>query len=124
VQTLARWIQRASQGEYFKWNLAHNVGEIALEVLAYREHATVEQVRQRLREGRLDLPPEVRAYLMAGQAPRFTRSNGLLRRFRHRWLRPAPSFSLDPALLELVQLLEEQLEIGGQQVGSRARSQW
>lgn len=111
VQLLTQQIQRTSQGEYFKWDLAHSLGDLALEVLAHRERTTAEQAKQRLWEDGLNLSPEIRAYLQSGQSPRFSKSGGLLAKIGKRWARMAPSRPFDPALPEVVQFLEDQLDI-------------
>jgi hypothetical protein len=87
VRVLARWIQRAGRGAYFRWNLAHHLGDLTLEALAYREGNSPEQMRELLRSGELDVPPEIRAYLQAGSMPwgqsfeRYRRDSGV-------WARP------------------------------------
>ncbi len=68
VETWLRWIGLARQrhsSSYFKWRLGQLLGELAVEVLAGREQLSVQQVRERLEAGKLDLPPELREYFAA-----------------------------------------------------------
>lgn len=69
---LHRWmetVRRKKRSEYFKWNLAQDLGNLFLEAIAYRQGLTHSQVLHRLRAGQLNLPPEVQAYLEAAQNP-------------------------------------------------------
>lgn len=111
VQVVTQWIQLAPLGEYFEWTLTRSLGELTLEVIAYREHTTTEQLRQRLREGRLDLPPAIQAHLHAAEAVRFTTSRGVLLKVRNLLARTAPPPPPDPVLDTLVGFLEDQLDI-------------
>lgn len=116
IQVLARWIQRAAEGEYFRWGLVQYLEELILEVLAHHEGATLGQMRQRLRTGRLDAPPEIQAFLQTKQRPTFSRPASLLSWLRRRlqssteelWSQTSPSA---PDLESIVQFLEDQLEV-------------
>lgn len=111
VQVLSHWIDRTSQGEYFKHSLAQHLGGLAWEVMAQREHTVPERLRQRLRMGELDLPPAVEAYLQSGQAPGAPVSFGFLSRLRLRLSGSDPATRIDPALPAVIRFLEDQLEI-------------
>jgi hypothetical protein len=61
VEMVADWIDHGRGGVYFKWRIAHLLGEVHAEALGRREqsgHAT--------RSGGVDPSPEVQAYLDAG----------------------------------------------------------
>ena len=103
IQTLARWIQHADEGEYYSWSLARHVGTLLSEVLAHREHTTPATVRRRLRAGQIDLPPDVDAYLQTWRPTRPAR-----RRFQWRSSRATDP---KPSLESVVQFLEEQMEV-------------
>jgi hypothetical protein len=66
VAVTARWLDLAAHGSYYKWRIARRLSELAVDALAQREHLTPEQVKQRLEEGELNVPPEIRAYVQAG----------------------------------------------------------
>lgn len=110
VEALARQIDLAAQGYYFRWHLARRLRNLAVDTIAYRRRSTPEQVKQQLDAGTLSLPPAIRAYLEAelafGPVSRFA---DLLRRVRP----GAPAFAspldLDPA--EVVRFLEAQVEV-------------
>ncbi|MGD2205811.1 MAG: hypothetical protein PVH17_03435 [Anaerolineae bacterium] len=111
VRVLARWIQRAEEGEYFRWTLAHYLGKLTWDVMAHRERTTPQELKQRLKATQLDLPPVVEAYLQPAQTARFSPPSGLLARMWKR-LPFKPSDSLPaPALTEIAQFLERQLEV-------------
>jgi hypothetical protein len=109
VLVLTRRIQKASKGDYFRWSLARYLGDLVCEVMAQRERATPEQLKRRLRAGRLDLPPGVRDYLEFGRVPLFATSAGLLSRLRARLGTGAQPPAFDPTLERVVEFLEEQL---------------
>ena len=48
-----------------RWRLAHRLEELAIQTLAEHERAPVDQVRQRLRNGKANVPPEIQRYLTA-----------------------------------------------------------
>ncbi len=66
VEDWARLIDRRDQGDYSKWRLAHRLGVLALETLAYQEELSMKQTRRHLESGKLDVPPQVWAFLRAG----------------------------------------------------------
>lgn len=114
VRVLAKWIQRALEGEYFRWSLAQRLGGLTWEVLAHRERITPDQVKQRLRAGMLDLPPVIQAYLQSAHSSSPAMSAGLLARIRDRFGSGAQSLSLDYSLEGVVRFLEEQLQVPAQ----------
>jgi hypothetical protein len=66
LQILARWIRMAGQGRYFKWRLAHHLGTLSLDALSQSGRLSRAEVRYQLESGRLDVPPEITAFLLAG----------------------------------------------------------
>jgi hypothetical protein len=111
VQALVRWIHRAEQSEYYKWRLAQHLGNLSWQVMAYREGTTPQELRDRLRAGRLDLPPIVLAYLEGRKKSRIGEPSGLISRLARRLGLREGSPALDPALEEIVRFLEEQMEV-------------
>lgn len=110
LHRLVRWIEQAREGEYFRWSLSRQLGELALDVLAHEQRAAPGQIRRRLRAGELDAPPEVLACLEAGLRPAYLLPRGFLDRLRPRLL-PGAEPPPDPALEAVVRYLETQLEV-------------
>jgi hypothetical protein len=110
VQVLARWIRRTSQGSYFRWRLALYLGKLSWDVMAHQAHTTPQELKQRQRAGRLDLPPVVEQYLQSAQAIDSVAPDSLLSRLRARLGRGASSTAYDPALVSVIQFLEAELE--------------
>jgi hypothetical protein len=80
-------------------------------VLAYQRRSTSEQIRHELRAGRLEVPPEIQAYLDLGRSPVYTPPTSLLARFKRRLWSSMRAPQVDPELERVVQFLESQLEI-------------
>jgi len=112
VQVVARWIDQRERGYYFRKRLAHRLGRLAVEALAPHERFTPRQTCQLL--NRLNAPPEVCAYLLAGLGPEFAEvprpANPLakLRDLLKMSTRNTP-LDLDPD--KVVRFLERQLEV-------------
>jgi hypothetical protein len=111
VRVLARWIERASRGEYFRWSLAQHLGGLAWEIMAQREHTTSAQLKGRLSASDLDLPPVVEAYLQSDRLARHSALAGLLVTIRDRLGTGDRSPALDPDLVQVVEFLEDQMQV-------------
>jgi len=108
---LARWLDRAAKGEYFRWSLERHVADLSLEVMAYRQRIAPEEMRQQLREGSQDAPPEIQAYLQTRNKPAYSLPARPLSRFRNDPASNERSRPPDPALEAVVQFLEDQMEV-------------
>jgi hypothetical protein len=110
ARTWAIRVHTAKQGEYFRWRLAHDLAELALQYTAYRDHRGLAKYDRGEYIETLNAPPDVLAYLQAGlKAPPWQPLDRLSRVTRF-W-RPTKDDSplaLDPA--KAVQFLEGQLE--------------
>ena len=111
VQILARWLHLAAQEDYFEWRLARHLGELTSAVLAQRERTAVARMRKHLRDGELDLPPEVQAYLQTGLTLAFSKSGSPFSRLKLRLRSRIHTAELDPGPENVVQFLENQLEV-------------
>ena len=111
VAILSGWIRRASEAEYFRWRLAQHLAVTTWEVMAYREHLDAQEIKERLRTGRLDVPPAVLDYLRERRPPRLPASEGWLSRLARRLRRDGGGPARDPGLESVVQFLEEQMEV-------------
>ena len=52
-----RLFHQAQHDDYARWHLAQRLGQCALELLAFQEQCQPQEVRQRLEQGSLNLPP-------------------------------------------------------------------
>jgi hypothetical protein len=98
-------LRRANQDDYYKWQLAQRIQRLTLDTLAHDERLELKQVRQNLAAGKLDLPPELQAYLEAGMTS-FSHFLGAESRFRLR--KQASSLDLD--LERIIQFLEDKVD--------------
>jgi hypothetical protein len=110
ARTWAIRVHTAKQGEYFRWRLAHDLAELALQYTAYRDHRGLAKYDRSEYIETLNMPPDVAAYLQAGLKPPPWQPLDRLSRVTRFW-RPTKDDSplaLDPA--KAVQFLEGQLE--------------
>ncbi len=110
VAAWARWIRQAEEGDYSRWRLAHRLGGLALDLLAYRQQCPPEQVKRQLEEGSLAMPPEVRAYLQAGLGRGLWGPSSHLSLLWRRLRGAPPPSPLDVELEAVIRFLETQLE--------------
>jgi hypothetical protein len=107
IEVLAELMRKANQGDYFRERLAQYLGDLTLKILAHRERLTPEMIKERLKSGTLDVPPEILLYLQAGllwDSPHHRKREKMhLRSTAH----DSP-LDLDPK--RIVQFLEHQLE--------------
>jgi hypothetical protein len=102
----ANLLQRTSKDVYYRWQLAHSLQRLTLETLAHNERTTIKEMRQRVTDGEMDIPPEIQAYLQAGMVSigHFSEPKS---RFRLRKQQPTP-LDLNPELV--IQFLEDQID--------------
>ena len=105
VETLAGWISRSREGNYYKWMIANRLGKLAQEMSGHLD----QRKNQALPEEREDpgrLPPEaVRRYLKSGLEESFVDYPPQKSLFRRRQTTP---FDLDAD--EVIAFLESQME--------------
>lgn len=65
IESWARLVDQAEQEHYARWRLARELRKLTLAVLAGEKQLSQEQIMQDLKDNRLGLPPEIRAYLQA-----------------------------------------------------------
>jgi hypothetical protein len=106
----ANRVRAAGQGEYFRWRLAHDLAELALQYTAYRAHRGLGKYDRGEYIETLNAPPEVLAYFQAGlKAPPWQPVDRFSRVTRFwRPIRDNTPLALDPA--KAVQFLEGKLE--------------
>jgi len=103
VEQFAYQIERIDDGNYFKWSVAHHLGELARSILLQRNGGEV-AARRSLQGPEWSPPPVVQAYLEKGLHSSFVQ----LPRQRF-WSRPKKT-ALDIDLNQVVEYLESQLE--------------
>ena len=110
ARTWAIRVRTAEQGEYFRWRLAHDLAELALQYTAYRDHRGLAKYDRGEYIETLNAPPDVLAYLQAGlKAPPWQPLDRLSRVTRFwRPIKDDSPLALNPA--KAVQFLEGQLE--------------
>lgn len=116
VSALRRMIRRSGRGPYFRRQLIRQMTELTLETLQQNERLTREEAKERLRDRRLPLTPDVQAYLDQGarrltlveeDAPR----SGLRRLLALFGDASNGAATPDPELEALVTYLEQELEV-------------
>ena len=111
VAVWARWIRRSTYGSYSRWHLSHELANLMLGILDSRDRLPRAQFRQRLEAGELDVPPEIRAYLLAGLQPISSGPPNIFARLVQRYRPRARTSPLDLSPESVVRLLEDQLEV-------------
>jgi hypothetical protein len=103
-------VRTAGQGEYFRWRLAHDLAELALQFTAYRDHRGLAKYDRGEYIETLNAPPDVLAYFQAGlKAPPWQPVDRLSRVTRFwRPIKDDSPLALDPS--KAVQFLEGQVE--------------
>ena len=107
IELLVGLIEQARQEGYFRERLARYLGELTLETLALQERLTPEIMKEHLRSGTLDVPPEILDYLRAGlisDSPHYGKRGKMYFRSEAQ----SSPLELDPGLV--VEFLEHQLE--------------
>jgi hypothetical protein len=109
VADWSRWLAAATRDDYSRWRLAQRLSQLAIDTLAFREQCSPQEITRRLNNRSLDIPPQLHAYLYAGNmsyTPKF--------RQRRRFGRPAQNtphpdpLAIDPQLV--IDYLEHTLQ--------------
>jgi hypothetical protein len=67
LNQLETWMKRIDQskhGYYFRWRLARQISQLALNIVAIQERLSPDQARQALLASRLNLPSDMQAYMI------------------------------------------------------------
>jgi hypothetical protein len=107
IEHWAGLIERSKQEAYYRWQLAQPLQALMVDVLAHRQRSTPRQIKDQLAANRLDLPPEIQAYL---QASKTSFSHLLTDRSRFRPGSGSTPTPLDLAPEKIIQFLEDQLD--------------
>jgi hypothetical protein len=110
VRIWATKVSTISQGDYFRWHLAHDLAELALHFTAYRDRRGVARSERGDYIASLNAPPKIAAYLEAGLKPPPWQPVSPLGRVTQLVRRDLELTPLDIDLTEVVEYLEEQLE--------------
>ena len=102
IESWVELIHKAEREQYFQWRLAQRLQKLTLSAIAHNKGQSMREVRQQLRRGELDLPPQLLAYFQAslqslGNLP----APKLLFWRQH----PPSPFDVDP--IQVVQFLKE-----------------
>jgi hypothetical protein len=109
VADWSRWLRDSSRDDHARWRLAQRLSQLAVATLAFREQCPPQEIGQRLDNGSLDIPPQLRAYLRAGSTP-YTLKPKQRRRFGRPAQDTAPvePLAIDPQLV--IDYLEDTLQ--------------
>ncbi len=124
--------QSASRFQYWMWyittyrispfaneNLARNLSRLLLEIIAHQEHLTLEETESSLQKGNLNLPDDIRQFLLTRRLTKSTPQVRPVRRWIDRLLQRAMPNRLEPQessearqkLERITQFIEDRLEI-------------
>lgn len=62
-------IRQAERDGYFKWRLAQHLQRLTVDTIAHHTDQTSRQTRQQLKQGLLDMPPELQSYFQTSLKP-------------------------------------------------------
>ncbi len=105
IENWVKLLQDADQETYYKWQLAQHMQELILAALAYHERLTPKEIRHRLAEEKLEIPPEIRAYLEASMTS-FSHLIGPRSLFRPE----ARATPLELEMEQIIQFLEDKVD--------------
>lgn len=107
LETWLSWIAARSLGSYSRWRLANRLSYLAIEAISQAERLPPEEVHRLIVLGELDLPPEIRRYMLAGLDRMEVEPNrGLLAR----WFSRSQSTGLDLDPARVMDFIEMRLE--------------
>jgi hypothetical protein len=101
IKGWADLIHKAAWDDYFKWRLAQHLQKLTLDAIAHDRGQSPKQIKQQLRRGELDIPPELQAYFQASLT-----SLGQLAGPKRLFQPKAPPSPLDLDLAKVVEFLE------------------
>ena len=110
VETWARWLEMSTEGEIFKTKLARELGELSIRTIAYRNQHSIIEIRKNIKEGKYNLPPEVREII--NTEPPESRMNVnplklIVQRLRRNTKKPLQDLHLE----KVFKYLEAELEV-------------
>lgn len=109
VEAWLKLIGQAKEEPYYRWQLAQRLRHLILDALAHDLRLTRRQVRQRLTDNQLDLPPDIQAYLQASRSS-FGHFTPQKRRFFN-LKRTTPPSPLDLPPEKIAQFIEERFQL-------------
>ncbi|MEW5957726.1 MAG: hypothetical protein AB1801_08390 [Chloroflexota bacterium] len=104
IEAWVKLLGQADQETYYRWQLAQHLQELTLDALAHHQRLSLKEIRQQLAGRRLNLPPEIVAYLRASLTS-FSHFAGPAKRYP-----PPPASPLDLEPERVIQFLEEKLD--------------
>lgn len=69
VERWAFLLARAQNDNYFKWRLGQQLQKLALRAIAHQKGQSIKETRLQLRQGDLNLPPELQTFFEASLQP-------------------------------------------------------
>jgi hypothetical protein len=112
IEELAKLVCYANRWNYSRWTLAHYLAELGSDILAFHAQNNPRQIQAQLKEGILEVSPEIQTYFQFGLSRNLTQHKGWFARIRERFTlrehNSDPTISVDPE--PVVTFLEHQLE--------------
>jgi hypothetical protein len=100
-------IGSADKGDYSLWLLANQLSDFTIDLFAQRERISKEQAREQLLDGTINLPPNIKSFLIAGtEVPSFRHYTDLITRSNNS--RMTAFLKID--LYEFVEFLESNFQ--------------
>lgn len=110
VARLADLVAEARRSEYARWQLAREIEEVMLALLAWDLGETAVSLQRRIRRGQLSLPPNLRALCAANAAvPNYIQHRVAQRTRRRQPIAALAALDLEASLSELEALAERPL---------------
>ena len=114
VEEWAKLLEKAKKDDYFKWRLAQQMQKLMLESMAHQKGLSFNETRAQLRQGMLDMPPDIGAYFQASLQSLGNLSPGSRFSFTKKTASP---LDIDPAVV--VAYLEELNPTGSDEAETR-----
>lgn len=104
----ANLLRSAGRGNYSRWLLAREMGNLTLRIIAHQERLSPGQARNLLQSGKITLPPGIQEYVAMGlDAPSFRHYSDLLVYMRANRYRPPQEIAPET----MIEYLENRIQM-------------
>lgn len=115
-------LMNAGRGSYFQNSFHLSITRLLLDQLAHRYRLPVDEVEPRLKDGSLNVPEEVRSYVLSSLSRPENASRGFfaslwrslmdrIRVWMSGWTKTPKESQVDPRFARILQYMEEELEV-------------
>lgn len=109
VTVWAKRLKQAHEGSYFRQQMMRPLANLTLYTLAYKERLSRAETKEKIKEGKIPLSPEIHKFLDKGLKKRSHR--GVAARQRSKKNGQADTLWHDPEIESIIQFLENELEV-------------